>query len=439
MVRLSHHENSVDVSTQSEATENPDLIASIQSIIISRIQNGATVQDIIKDYENYNGVNLESMYNGRDGIAELLRRIPDVWSVYKAPYGPYLWYCSTKKSEHLVKMIANQKTSYNKMYNNRSYHPLMRGPNPGSSTNQNIQINNGSSQGGKFNPDSAEFVPGRYRQYFKRGQTPGPITDQQPNMARFQTSGSSQGDKFYPDNVNFIPRRNAWKRMQQRDIISHPYLPPQPRWNRTQKQAPSYSQFGQAKKMKDPNFCGYQMIGDDFFLSLAAYELGSYIDKRHYIQQSGLCISGLTIAEAADRVLEAPYISDRVMINVGAVDLLHGHKFIDMQQDLRKLIENLNYRGAADIIVTTVSPLANCCHIVSIVEGLEKFNNLIRSNWKFIDVHKYFVDERGCTLRSCFQEEPRKVTGSLKPHWLWNKVGRQRILDAIKADLGALY
>lgn len=187
-----------------------------------------------------------------------------------------------------------------------------------------------------------------------------------------------------------------------------------------------------------PTFCGMQMIGDDFFLSLARWELGFQFDPGHTIQQSGLCVSGMTIAEAADRVMKATYINDRVIVNVGVADILHGSDFVDMQQDLFQLMKNLEIRGSTAIL-TTLSPLANSSHVSGITEKLHKFNDLIRRyHWAHIDLWRCFVNERNNTLYECFQPGPRQVSGSNKPHVLWNKLGRQRVIKFMKTQLANL-
>lgn len=261
------------------------------------------------------------------------------------------------------------------------------------------------------------------------------------------SSGTGPRDKFYQDNINFIPKRNPWARTSHRSGANHPYMGA-PQWRPVQPVKPIKKPMFHSMPMPNyysnhamqagPTFCGIQMIGDDFFLSLARWELGFQFDPGHNIQQSGLCVSGLTIAEAADRVMKATYINDRVIVNVGVVDLLHGHDIVDMQQDLLQLIKNLEIRGACPIL-TTLSPLANSSHIPGITDRLHKFNDLIRKfQCQYVDVWRCFVNERYNTLYECFQPGPRQVSGSNKPHVLWNKLGRQRVIKFIKTELAGL-
>lgn len=384
-----------DVSMQSDKF-NPDHVNPIlRAIIIARTKEGATIDELIDDYKDLTNECLLSMFGNREIIADYLRGIEGVWSSFNEPNGPFVWYCNTKKTQHLSSMIKNQKSPrVNKRLQWRNQPVRMT----------HTSINNVASS-------SSTIMAG--------------------------SSGSGQRDKFYEDNINFVPKRYAWNRVQQqqRTPTYHPYLPPQKR------QAQPVVSMGQRRYYSNmnnvPNFCGYQMIGDDFFLSLARWELGYSFDPGHTIQQSGLCISGLTIAEAADRVMKATFLNDRVIVNIGVVDLLHGHDFVDMQQDLLHLMKNFKNRGV-NVILTTLSPLANSSHIPGVVDRLQKFNILIRNqNWNYIDLWRCFVNERHNTLYECFQPGPRHVTGSNQPHVLWNKLGRQRIIKFLKTNLAS--
>lgn len=384
-----------DVSMQSEKFSPEQVNLILKAIIIARTKEGATIDEIIEDYKEQTNECLLSLFGNREVIADYLRGIEGVWSSFNEPNGPFVWYCNTKKTQHLSNMIKNQKSPRgNKRYQWRNQQPRMT----------YTSSSNAAS--------SSTMMAG--------------------------SSGSGQREKFFEDNINFVPKRNAWNRVQQqqqqRVPAYHPYLPPQ---RRQAQPVMAMTQRRYYSNMNNvPNFCGYQMIGDDFFLSLARWELGYSFDPGHYIQQSGLCISGLTIAEAADRVMKATFLNDRVIVNIGVVDLLHGHDFVDMQLDLLQLMKNFENRGVYAIL-TTLSPLANSSHIPGVVDRLQKFNSLIRNqNWNYIDLWRCFVNERNNTLYECFQPGPRHVSGSNQPHVLWNKLGRQRIIKYLKTHLG---
>lgn len=375
-----------NISIGSEDVNTEEMKPVLKSIIVTRCKDGATIDEIIDDYKEHTGDSLLSIFRDRDLIAEYLRSIDGVWSTFTAPSGPYLWYCNTQKTQHLSEMIKKQKsprTNATKRY-----------------------------QQARYQPPRTSYVNG------------------------IAASGPGPRDKFFEDNQNFIPKRGAWNRVQQRTAVSHPYLQPQRRQMQPAKPMMQW-RYCSNVPFQGPDFFGFQMIGDDFFLSLARWELGYLFDPEHIIQQSGLCISGLTIAEAADRVMKATYINDRVIVNVGVVDLLHGHDFIDMQQDLFRLMKNLEIRGAS-VMLTTLSPLANSSHIPGITDRLHKFNSLIRRHhWQYIDLWRCFVNERDNTLYECFQPGPRHVSGSNQAHVLWNKLGRQRVIKFLKTHLAS--
>lgn len=382
-----------DVSMQSEKFNPVEVDPILRAIVISRTKEGATTDELLEDYKDLTGESLLSLFGDRESIANYLRKIDGIWSTFEAPNGPFLWFCTTPKSQHLSNMIKNQKSPRA----NRKYQ-----------------------------------VP-RYR----APQISYPTSSASTSTMMAGSRGSGQRDKFFDDNINFVPKRNAWNRVQQqRSAAYHPYLPPQ-RWQVQPGMPMMQRRYYSNMQNNVPNFCGYQMIGDDFFLSLARWELGYSFDPGHTIQQSGLCISGLTIAEAADRVMKATFLNDRVIINIGVVDLLHGHDFVDMQQDLLQLMKNFEMRGVY-VILTTLSPLANSSHIPGVVDRLQKFNKLIRDQeWNYIDLWRCFVNERENTLYECFQPGPRFISGSNQPHVLWNKLGRQRIIKFMKTQLGS--
>lgn len=388
-----------DVSMRSEKF-NPEQINSdeidscLKAVIIARTKDGATMDEIIGDFKDLTDECLLTIFGDRETIVNYLRSLEGIWTSFNEPHGPLLWYCNTVKTQHLSNMIKNQK----------------------------------SPRGNKKYPWRSQPARTIYT------SSSNVVAGSSSSTMKASSSGLGQREKFFDDNINFVPKRNAWNRvqLQQRTPGHHPYMPPQ----RRQVQPKSQSRYYSSMQNIVPNFCGYQMIGDDFFLSLARWELGYSFDPGHNIQQSGLCISGLTIAEAADRVLKAAFLNDRVIINIGVVDLLHGHDFVDMQLDLYRLMNIFEERGVL-VILTTLSPVANSSHIPGVVDRLSQFNSLIRnSKWCYIDLYRCFVNERYNTLYECYQPGPRHVTGSIQPHVLWNKLGRQRIIKFLKTQLG---
>lgn len=149
----------------------------------------------IDDYFQFTGDNLLMLCRSRDAIADILRTVDGVWCSYRAPNGPFLWYCSTQNTKHLTEMIKKQKSP---RFQNRRYQQPSRTP------------------------------------YSYRTPTPTPTPS---------NSGAGPRDKFYQDNINFIPKRNAWNRAPHRTAVNHPYMG-----------APQWRPVQQVKPMRKPMF-----------------------------------------------------------------------------------------------------------------------------------------------------------------------------------------
>lgn len=74
------------------------------------------------------------------------------------------------------------------------------------------------------------------------------------------------------------------------------------------------------------------------------------------IHQSGLCISGQTIRQAANRLKRQSRM--KVILNIGSVDILHGKSVNDMCNDFIELVRICEQRDI-DIVITTLAPIAN--------------------------------------------------------------------------------
>lgn len=185
--------------------------------------------------------------------------------------------------------------------------------------------------------------------------------------------------------------------------------------------------------------CNYQLFGDDFFLTLAGYELGSRVETAHRIHHSGLCISGQTIHDVYNRVMKMDHINPNIILNIGSVDILHGHNLFNIVSDFRMLMWAFQSRGIKPIL-TTLPPIGNMAHTHDYRFTVIKFNEFLMSQNIFpvIDLFQCMVDPNGKILYECYQTEARYVTGSSQPHLLWNKLGRQRILQAITKQLSTV-
>lgn len=113
------------------------------------------------------------------------------------------------------------------------------------------------------------------------------------------------------------------------------------------------------------------------------------------LQQIGLCVSGLSISAAAKLIEFAIYFkSSNLIINVGTVDILHGHSLHDMCQDFDRIIKLCELRDVQPII-TTLAPLANRPNSPEMHEKLLKFNEFLwhkyNTNHPIIDIWSQMV------------------------------------------------
>lgn len=125
------------------------------------------------------------------------------------------------------------------------------------------------------------------------------------------------------------------------------------------------------------------------------------------VQQTGLCVSGLSISAAAKLVELAIYFkSEDLILNVGSVDILHGHLLNDMCIDFDRLIRACEQRGVRPII-TTLAPLANSSHSPENRIKLLQFNqfllNTYETQYPVIDIWSQMVNPVGQTDFECFE------------------------------------
>lgn len=132
-----------------------------------------------------------------------------------------------------------------------------------------------------------------------------------------------------------------------------------------------------------------------------------YLFLDNGVQQTGLCVSGLSISAAAKFVEIAIYFkSENLILNVGSVDILHGHLLSDMCTDFDRLINACEFRGVKPII-TTLAPLANSSHSTETSQKLLQFNqyllNKYETKYPIIDIWSQMVNAMGETDFDCFE------------------------------------
>uniref|UniRef100_A0A182NSM8 OSK domain-containing protein n=1 Tax=Anopheles dirus TaxID=7168 RepID=A0A182NSM8_9DIPT len=371
-----------------------DLKVQLRSVIITRSKEGATLDEIIDDYSELTGDHLLDTFFSRNALVAYLSALEGVWCSTDGAHGLLLWFCSTPRTRHVVHMIQQQRSP---RAGSKSYRRYM--PRALPTTTYGVQF---------FNPPATVHV----------------------EAAPVATTSNVLTQPYEPQRPR--PRSNPYQRPRRMER-KHPYARQTPRYgmmNRRQSRSDEldFSMYG-------PSYHRHQLVGDDFFLAIAKWELGFSFDPGHDIEMSGLCISGLTLAEAAKRVEMAPYIAEHVLVNVGTVDLLHGRVMIDLIHDFDQLIARFRARNV-EPIVTTLTPVANCGGRTAMAQRLHKLNEYIcRTCPRTIDLWKHFVHPDGAVRFECYQPGPRKVSGSIMAHVLWNKLGRQHLLSALGNEI----
>lgn len=363
----------------------------LRCVIITHSRDGATIDEIIEDFLELTGEHLMDYFFSRRTLMIYLATIDGVWYSTEGSQGIVLWFCSTPKTQHITEMIKSQHSA---CFGSNGYRRYM----PRAVLYKNDNIENNSKPA-----TAAGTVP----------------TNEETNV-RF-ISDLSQ------------PRRSFGYQKRPRMVRPRPYDRPgstnyRPSWRHSRPDELEFCKYG-------PSYHHHQLLGDDFFLAIAKWELGFSFDPGHDIEMSGLCISGLTLSEAAARVQVAPYMADRVLINVGTVDLLHGRVMIDLIHDFELMMTRCRERNV-EPIVTTLAPLANSGGRTEMAERLLKFNEYIRRTCpRYIDLWKHFVHADGTMRIECYQPGPRSVTGSIRPHVLWNRLGRHYLLSVLGSEI----
>lgn len=96
-------------------------------------------------------------------------------------------------------------------------------------------------------------------------------------------------------------------------------------------------------------------------------------------------------------------LSNRVILNIGSVDLLHGRDFIEMTEDFLHLYAEFEKRRIHPVI-TTVAPLANMCYSKEIQKRLQQFNLFLINNFEnVLDITCCFLSNNQRVLFECYQ------------------------------------
>ena len=153
------------------------------------------------------------------------------------------------------------------------------------------------------------------------------------------------------------------------------------------------------------------------------------------IKRSGLCISGMTIRKAIINVVTATKISEKVVVNLGSIDIMHGRELMDIIADYKDLIYWLKERKIK-YLLTTVAPIANRSYHSALVEKIILLNNWIKRNCRnTIDLWTASVNLNLRVDYSLYDEDPKVVSGSSLALLLWSQFGRNKFIKAIRNEI----
>lgn len=115
------------------------------------------------------------------------------------------------------------------------------------------------------------------------------------------------------------------------------------------------------KSVFEPCVGGKQLIGDDFFMQIARWK---YFKKSapEGLNAHGTVRSGLCIAEATQRFNNIKSMSEKLVICLGAVDVVSGRTADTMIADMRLLLEQLKNKfgyATKNVTLCTIPPLPN--------------------------------------------------------------------------------
>ena len=99
--------------------------------------------------------------------------------------------------------------------------------------------------------------------------------------------------------------------------------------------------------------------------------------------------------------------NSKIILNVGSIDILHGHELVDIRHDFEQLINACCKRGIF-VVITTLAPLANVSHLIEARTKVMGYNQFLiekySGNFPVIDLYENMVTPRGETIYEFFRQ-----------------------------------
>ncbi|XP_068157691.1 LOW QUALITY PROTEIN: maternal effect protein oskar [Drosophila tropicalis] len=450
--------------------ENPDIDSEIRGILLAHAQNGITISNIKREYRSLTG----NHFPVHENITDFLLTIPNVTAECRETGTRIFNIKPKKRNSHLHEMVVNQRQR-NDYFNIESKQEQQKFPQPPRSWRS--QYKRCALNALEKNLHEYEKMPNIMMAKTMQQQTVETAVTTPQQLAK----AVGEDNWCYQDNWNHLNNHYQQQQpyceppvaeLQQQQPTCPPstqqfhnfLIPPPPpstisgptiqsdvssrkRRRGDYSRTPTTTTISSNSQTDsiftinsdyDAYLLDFPLLGDDFLLYLARMELKCRFKKYTKVLQSGLCISGQTINAARQNVchVELPE-QTQIIVNIGSVDIMRGRPLVQIEHDFRQLIKEMHNRRFIPVI-TTLAPLANYRHDQPTCDKINRFNKFIRKecrHLKVIDIHSCLINDKGIVLFDCYQNGPRAVTGSKEPYVFWNKIGRQRVLQMIEANL----
>lgn len=130
----------------------------------------------------------------------------------------------------------------------------------------------------------------------------------------------------------------------------------------------------------DPNFAGYQLVGDSQMVRFGEQVLGlQRLQTPTKSARIGICVSGQTISELHRRVRQKFYpIDKKIVLMIGTNDFLRNAEVSTMCHELSSLVKSLQ-ESASNIVILTLPPVPKLSFREDHWTKLDKYNKHILS------------------------------------------------------------
>lgn len=173
------------------------------------------------------------------------------------------------------------------------------------------------------------------------------------------------------------------------------------------------------------------LIGDDFLLGFAMKILNEKPTKDGGILHIGLCISGLTIAKATEKLRGIKNQNfNKAIVYLGSFDIINGRELIELMNDFENFVKVCKDMEI-NAVACTLAPLLSheTGNRKATLEGFNKFLK-IQCGLSVIDINKVFCGNQN------FYMGQRAVSGSRKHVSLWSTNGVQEFRKAVLKSVG---